>query len=188
MTARVLPLFAFLAAFFGAASAQSPAAEWSPPAPQVRAAMAKLEWLKGEWRGEGWRIMPEGREEFASHERVEPQVAGLVLLLHGRGWTKLEDGSLDEEAGHVALGVLSYDAYRRTYVFDSYVQEGYQTRGTPEVGDREFRWSHPAGPGVEMRYHARLTDDGHWFETGERCIENNCTPFFEMKLEKIDRE
>ncbi|WP_428406993.1 hypothetical protein [Hyphococcus sp.] len=185
MISRMFMLFPALAAL---TASPSLAQEGALPAPQVREAMAKLGWMKGEWDGTGWRVTPQGREDFAAHELVEPQVEGLVLLLHGRGWALHEDGSIGEEAGHLALGVLSYDAFRRTYVFDSYVKEGYQVRGNPAVGDNEFRWSHPAGPGVEMKYHARLTDDGEWLETGERCEAEACSLFLEMRLKKIGAE
>ena len=189
MPTRFITLFSLIVALAATPATAQPANQsWAPPAPVVREAMTKLDWLKGEWRGEGWRNTPEGHENFATHERVESEVDGLVLLLHGRGWALHEDGTKDDAAEHIALGVLSYDAYRKSYIFDSYVKEGYQTRGTPSVGDNEFRWSHPAGPGAEMRYHARLNDAGEWFETGERCVENVCTPFLEMRLKKIESD
>ena len=64
------------------------------------------------------------------------------------------------------------------------MKQGYQTRSDPTVGDKEYRWSHPAGPEIVMRYHAQLTVDGEWLETGEQCKAEACTKFFEMRLKK----
>ena len=161
------------------AAAQPPA----PPAPQVKAAMEKLSWLVGEWEGTGWRDGPAGRETFNAAEKVHWELDGLVLVLHGRGWDVKDSGETVE--GHKAFGVLSFDPFAQSYRFDAFVKQGYQTRSDPTVGDKEYRWSHPAGPGAEMRYHARLTDNGDWLETGEHCIEETCSPFLEMRLSKI---
>jgi hypothetical protein len=179
-------LAAVCAGILGISSAPAAAQSPQPPAPAVRAAMEKLDWLAGEWRGEGWRMSAAGRENFFVAETVEWDVDGLVLVLHGRGWSVGENGEIIE--GHKALGILSYDAYARTYRFDAFVKEGYQSRTQPVVGENEYRWSHPAGPGAEMRYHARLTGEGDWFETGERCVSDACTPFLEMRLSKTSAE
>ncbi len=154
-----------------------------PPAPVVKEAMAKLNWIVGEWRGEGWRTGPEGRETFQVAEQVDSELEGMLIVFHGRGWSIGADG--EEIPGHKAFGVLSYDAYGKTYRFDAFVKEGYQSRTEPEVGENEYRWSHPAGPGARMRYHARLTDAGEWLETGERCVEETCTQFLEMTLKRV---
>lgn len=173
-------IFIGLALGGGVAAAQAP----QPPAPIVREAMTKFAWLEGEWRGEGWRSGPSGRETFQVAEKAHFHLDDLILIVEGRGWSVGENGG--EVEGHKAFGVLSYDAYAQTYRFDAFVREGYQSRTEPEVGENEYRWSHPAGPGAEMRYHARLTDDGQWLETGERCANDNCTQIFEMRLSKAE--
>lgn len=160
------------------AMAQAPA----PPAPEVREAMQKLAWLEGEWRGAGWYNTPAGRETYEVSEKAHFHLDGLILVVQGRGWSVDEDGA--EIEGHKAFGVLSYDAYAKTYRFDAFVKEGYQSRSAPQVGENEFRWSHPAGPNAEMRYHARLSPDGEWIESGERCVAEKCTPVMEMRLSR----
>lgn len=172
----------FAAAVSSSAVAQPPA----PPAPEVRAAMQKLAWLEGEWRGAGWYNTPGGKETYEVSEKAHFHLDGLILVVHGRGWSVAEDGT--EIEGHKAFGVLSYDAYAKTYRFDAFVKEGYQSRSEPQVGENEYRWSHPAGPNAEMRYHARLSDDGEWIESGERCVAENCTPVMEMRLSRISSD
>lgn len=179
---KISPLtgtLAALAAFATQASAQT-------PAPQVRHAMAKLAWLEGEWLGQGWRAAETGRETFQVSEKAEFHLDGIVLMLHGRGWSVDENGN--EIESHKALGVLSFDPFAQAYRFSAYVKEGYQSHSTPEIGENEYRWSHPAGPGAEMRYHARLSEDGEWVETGERCAENVCTQIMEMRLTRISSD
>ncbi len=162
--------------------AQPPA----PPAPEVRAAMEKLAWLEGEWRGEGWRATSAGKETFQVSERTHFHLDGLVLVVHGRGWSADDEGN--EIEGHKAFGVMSYDAFAKTYRFDAFVKDGYQSRSEPQVGENEYRWSHPAGPDAEMRYHAWLSEDGEWIESGERCIADTCTPVMEMRLKRASSD
>ncbi len=165
----------------GTAAAQAPA----PPAPAVKAAMEKVSWLVGEWEGEGWRAGPDGAvKPFKVRETVTPKLGGLILLIEGRGSSEGEDGATIE--GHHAVGVFSYDAYARQYHFDAFVKEGYQTRATPEIGENAFTWNHPAGPGVEMRYTAQLTENGAWLETGAYCRGDDCRQTLEMRLTRID--
>ncbi|MEO1135161.1 MAG: hypothetical protein AAFW68_00960 [Pseudomonadota bacterium] len=182
---RILHLAALLAGLGPLAAAAQPP-QTQTPAPMVREAMEKLDWMVGDWRGEGWRVMPGGREEFQVDEKVRHELGGLIILVHGQGWSVAEDGSKVE--GHKAFGVFSYDAYAQSYHFDAFVKEGYQTRNRPDVGDNSFRWSHPAGPGAEMRYYARLTDAGEWLETGERCEAETCVQTFEMRLKRASTE
>lgn len=169
-------------AFSLPAFAQAP----QPPAPVVKEAMKKLGWMVGDWRGEGWRLEAAGRETFDVEETIYEELDGLLIIVKGRGWSEGPDGELIE--GHKAFGVFSYDAFARTYHFDAFVKEGYQTRNRPEVSENGFVWSHPAGPGAEMRYRARLTEAGEWLETGERCQEETCVQTFEMRLKRTSSD
>ncbi len=177
---------AILAGLSAAAAALSAAAAQPPvPAPAVQEAMTKVAWMIGEWEGEGWRTRPDGEiERFKVLERIEPKLDGLILLIEGRGWSEPADGVRIE--GHHAIGVFSYDAYARRYHFDAFVKEGYQTRSTPEIGNNTYAWSHPAGPGAEMRYTVQLTEDGAWLETGDFCREEECRQTFEMRLKRVE--
>lgn len=186
--ATAAAVFLGLSPFAGGlpAAAQPPGQQHQPPAPQVKAAMAKLAWLEGAWEGTGWRDGPHGRETFNASEKAHWELDGLVLVFHGRGWDEKDTGETVE--GHKAFGVLSFEPFSQTYHFDAFVKEGYQTRSNAEVGDNQYRWSYPAGPEMEMRFRARLTGDGEWLETGERCAGEACTKFFEMRLKKTGAE
>ena len=168
----------------GFALLSSPATAQTPPTEAVKLAMEKLSWIEGEWRGEGWRYNRNGgRDEFQVHEQLTYKLDGILLVAEGRGWSLDENGV--ETEGHKAFGVLSYDVFNQNYRFDAFVKEGYQSRSIPEVGENEYRWVVPAGPSVELRYHARLDGDGAWLETGERCVEDKCSPMMSMRLKKV---
>ena len=163
-----------------AASAQS-----EPPAQAVKEAMAKVEWMVGEWEGEGWRADPQGDvHQFNVREVVEPKLGGLILVIEGRGWREGEGGERIEN--HHAVGIFSFDAYSRQYHFDAFVREGYQSRSTPEISEGKYTWSHPAGPNAKMQYTAQLTDDGAWLETGAYCRGDDCQQTFEMRLTRAE--
>lgn len=166
-------------------SASAALAQPQPPAPAVKEAMTEVAWMVGKWEGEGWRAGPDGVvETFRVRETVKPKLGGLILLIEGRGWSESDDGATIE--GHHAIGVFSYDAHARQYHFDAFVKEGYQTRATPEISENAFTWTHPAGPGAEMRYTAQLTDDGAWLETGSYCHGDECRQTLEMRLKRSD--
>lgn len=175
-------IFMVLAGLVGPAAGQSQ----SDPAPMVRDAMEKLAWLEGDWRGEGWRATPAGKEAFQAAEKAHFHLDGLILIVEGRGWTVGDDGQ--EIEGHRAFGVLSYDPFAKTYRFDAFVKQGYQSHSQPQVGENEYRWSHPAGPGAEMRYRARLSEAGEWIESGARCGGDDCVQTMEMRLSKVRGE
>lgn len=147
-------------------------------------AMEKFSWLQGEWEGNGWRATRDGKKTFNVHEVVSTQLDGLLLIVEGRGWSIDSDGN--ETEGHKAFGVFSYDVFAKSFHFDAFVKEGYQSRNKPEVGKNEFRWSHPAGPDATMHYHARLSKSGEWIESGERCVNEVCVQTMEMRLTKIN--
>ena len=64
MTVRTAAAAVFLSVLPFAGGLSAAAQPPQPPAPQVKAAMAKLAWLEGDWEGTGWRDGPAGRETW----------------------------------------------------------------------------------------------------------------------------
>src|SRR4051812_22663049 len=80
----------------------------APPSPQAtiaaqRAALAKLGFMDGVWRGAAWSITPNGRHDIVQTERIGAFLDGSVKVLEGRGYN--EDGSV----GFNAFGIISFD-------------------------------------------------------------------------------
>ena len=189
LTVSLAALSAACASAAATPESASPATaqNYTPPAETVRAAMQKLAWLEGEWRGEGWRLNRQGeRETHHAKEIVTPQIGGIILTVEGLGWDFNDAG--EKIVGHHAFGVLSFDPQKQAYQFSAYVQQGYQSHSSPTVGENSLEWSLAAGPDVEMRYKARLNDDGEWLETGEHCTSNGCVEISGMRLTKVASE
>jgi uncharacterized protein DUF1579 len=156
-----------------------------PSAKQLEA-MRKLDFLVGEWKGEGWTEMAPGqRKSSPVRESVQPKLGGMVLLVEGLGKTKVP-GKEEEVTVHNALGILSYDERAGVYRLRSYVMSGQSTDAEAKFTDGGFQWGFKAGPSLSFRYTVKLTDKGEWFEIGELSQDGtNWRKFHEMTLQKV---
>ena len=155
------------------------------PTAQIEA-MKKLQFLVGEWKGEGWtEFVPGQRRTSPIAESVQPKLDGLVLLVQGLGKRK-DPGSQQEVIVHNALGILSYDEQAQVYRMRSYVANGRSTDAEAKFTDGGFQWAFQAGPGMRFRYTVKLTDKGEWFEIGEMSQDGTTwRKFHEMTLQKV---
>ncbi|HUS19820.1 MAG TPA: hypothetical protein VMZ25_09235, partial [Terriglobales bacterium] len=99
MIKRVLVLFAVLSltttVFAQAPTAPDPVAQ----AQQVK----KLDFIVGEWSGEGWMDLPGGvRETFTSWEKIQSKLDGVALLVEG-----LHKSKATGKVVHQTLAVIS---------------------------------------------------------------------------------
>lgn len=157
---------------------QAAAGPWDPATriADQRRAMTALSFMDGTWRGDAQSAQRSGG--FVQTERVGLMLDGTVRVVEGRGH--------DAAGGTVfnALGIISYDPVRRAYSMRSYAM-GFVGDYPIIVRPDGFSWSHPAEPGVTMRYNATIRD-GEWHEVGERVAEG-APPVraFEMRLRRI---
>ncbi len=155
--------------------AQAPA---GPPAAQV-AAMKRLSFLAGSWKGTGTIDRGPGvRKSFSQSETVAYKLGGLVLVIDGLGTAP--DGTVV----HQAFATVTFDPASGTYRFTAYDGLGRVHEGPATVGDGTFEWGMETGP-VSVRYAIRLDGAGRWAETGEMKRGNSPgQSFFEMTLAK----
>lgn len=169
----------FLLLFSGALLAQAPPA----PDPAAQAAeIKKLEFLVGEWSGEGWMDMPGGkRETFTSWEKVVKKVNGTALLVEG-----LHKSKATGEVVHETLAMLTYDPGAKNYSFRTALANGRAGNFTGTVpSENVFVWGMNS-PRSQIRYTIKLNDKGEWFEIGEFSPNGeNWRKFFEMTLRKV---
>lgn len=159
-----------------AAVAQIPAQPAGSPA--QRDALAALDFLDGEWRGEAVVMGPGGRETLTQTERVGPLLGGSVKVIEGRGYAA--DGSTEFNA----MAVLSWDERENRYRFRSWAN-GYAGDYAFERTADGFRWSAPAGPNARMEYVATVRD-GAWREVGSYVAEGQPPrPVIEMNLTRV---
>ena len=160
-------------------------ATWTLPAQALasgqRAEMKKLDWLVGNWKGEGWIQMgPQGRKEFTQTEAIQTKLDGLVLVIEGQGKSK-EDGS----PVHTALAFLSYDEGAKTFRWRAFTAEGRQTDTVAKVGTKTLEWGMEIPERGRVRYTIHLNEKGEWFEVGEICPDGQTWhKFFEMTLQR----
>ena len=165
------------------AVAATPAVSQVPPNAAARiaaqhAAMARIAYMNGIWRGPAWSLTPAGRREIIQTERIGPLLDDGVKVIEGHGY--LADGT----TGFNALGIISFDPGTSTYVLHSYAQ-GYSGDFPLRLTDTGYVWEIPAGPGAIIRYTATIADN-HWREVGER-IAGEAPPMqiFEMNLVRV---
>lgn len=80
------------------------------------AEMRKLDFLVGEWQGEGWITAAGGqRHTFKQTEHIQSKVGGHVLLIEGLG--KSQAPGEAERVVHNAFAVVSYDGTAKRWRF-----------------------------------------------------------------------
>ena len=143
-----------------------------------RNAMSQLEFLIGQWEGEGWMMTQSGtKETFKQTEHIQWKLDKSLILVEGKGMS-------EEEIVHNALALISFDPNTSTYRFQSHLANGRSGEYTGEMIEEDaFRWTIEV-PGRTIRYTITLNDQGQWFETGEFKMGEQWMQFFEMTLEK----
>jgi len=146
---------------------------------QQSAAMHRLDWMHGKWRGEARMQMPGAGEKVVTHtERVGTLLDGTVTLIEGKSF---------DDAGKApfnAFAVVSYHARTQSFSMQSYT--GGRSGNFPmTVLDKGYAWEVPAGPNAKVRYKASF-DGTTWTETGDFVAEGQpARPFFKMVLKRI---
>lgn len=171
-----LALVAVLLIMPASAYAQMPA---SPNGSEAqRAAIDRLAFLDGEWRGDATVHSPTGTLTLTQTERVGSMLGGSIKVIEGRGYAA--DGSTQFNA----MATVSWDARAGRYGFRSYAQ-GYSGDYAFEVTDDGFRWETPAGPNAKIQYVA-VVRDGTWHEVGTYVAEGQPPrQMIEMRLRRI---
>lgn len=138
----------------------------------AQTAIARLSFLVGDWRGEGFDVLASGaRQSFRSFERVTSQLDGTALLI---------------EVHHTefqGLVVVTHES-DRSYGLRLFVVGGQEIPVTATLLDeRTFVWS----PSSDKRYTIRVDVHGErWHEVGEATDDGGKTwrKIFEMSNQK----
>ena len=147
----------------------------------VRAAIAKLDFMVGRWRGTAWQQRGPERVQTNMLEIVERKLEGAVLQVEGRGSVPVPGA--DDRVVHHALGVISYDARTKTYTLRSYISSGQSGDFTLSPIDGGVVWSREV-PGGRIRNTARFTAT-EWHETGEFSSDGTTwTQIMEIRLKR----
>ena len=149
--------------------------------------MKRLDFLVGDWTGEGWIEMgPSGRSTFKQTETVQSKLNGTVVLIEGVGKGKLASTG-QEGIVHNALAVISFDSRAKKYQFRAYRADGnfVDADVTAEANSLIWGFREPQR-NAEIKYTIKLNDAGHWFEVGEFSMDGKTwRKFFEMTLQRV---
>jgi hypothetical protein len=148
--------------------------------------MKKLEFLIGEWKGEGWtEFVPGQRRTSPITETVQSKLGGTVLLVEGLGKNR-QPGKQEEVVVHHALGIISYDPSAKLYRVKTYLVDGRSVEAEARFIGSSFQWSFKTPQGFSVRYTVKLNEKGEWFETGEMSQDGNSwRQFHEMTLQRL---
>ena len=150
---------------------------------EVKEAMKQVSVIPGKWEGQGWVIDQKGEKSFSNiTENLQWKLDSTIILLEGIG--KKDDGSVV----HNALGVLSFNPFKKKFEMTSYLSSGLATNATWEVikPNEKFKWWFEDGRGGTIRYNI-TTDGSHWKEEGEYSRDGKqWNKFFEMNLVKVE--
>ena len=148
--------------------------------------MSKLNFLVGQWRGEGWILM--GRNErrtFRQNETVQSKVDGTVLMIDGLG-KGIKAGETAESVIHNAFAVISYNKDAKTFRWQAFRGDGTSFDVQPTITDKTIVWGFTDARAGEIRFTIKINEKGQWFEIGELSRDTGKTwlKFFEMTLDK----
>lgn len=160
--------------------AQRPA----PPTAALRE-LAKLKFLAGNWRGEGWmEFGPGQRQPFTSREEVQFKLDGVLLVIEGIHHTRFPGQSTDTKIHH-AFAAITYDETAKDYRVQAHKADGKSVDARGSFQDGAFIWGFKDPRLGHLRFTIRLNAQGQWHETGERSPDGQSwTQYLEMKLSK----
>lgn len=147
--------------------------------------MKKLEFLVGNWQGEGWMEFAPGERRKASvTETVQSKLGGRVFIIEGLGKAKFPNRA-EEVVVHNAFAFLYFDQTAKRYVMRAFLANGNAVDADTNFQDGVFEWSMQIPQG-KIRYKVRLNDQGQWVETGEMSQDGKSwRQFFEMTLNRL---
>jgi hypothetical protein len=147
--------------------------------------MKKLDFLIGNWQGEGWmEFGPGQRHKSSVTESVQTKLGGRVFIIEGLGKAKLPNRS-EETVVHNAFAFLYYDQTAKRYAMRAFLANGNAVDAETSFQDGVFEWRLQIPQG-NVRYKIKLNDQGQWFEVGEISQDGKTFhQFFEMTLSRV---
>lgn len=148
------------------------------------AEMKKLEWMVGEWRGQGTAEYAPGMKGTSDvHEIIKKQLDGLTYSVEGIGTRKGPDGK--DIKVHHAFAMIRWSPECKCYRFPSQTMMGSFADAEMRIVGETVVWGFKTNMG-EFRYTLRQTPKGQWHEIGERSMDGKTwVPFFEMLLDRM---
>lgn len=156
--------------------------------PEIR----KLDFLVGEWQGEGWiEFVPGQRRTSKVKEVAQSKAGGQVLMIEGLGKAKLP-AKEQEVVVHDAFALAWYDSDAKRFRMQAFRAGGGAVDSVTAVdadiavSDRNLVWGFRDSRAGQIRFSIKLDEAGRWFEIGELSQDGKSwRKFFEMTLQKV---
>lgn len=175
-------LQALLLGFAVLLSAGQPVAAQGSDGSANRAAIERLAFMVGRWRGDAWMLRGSERVQTAMTETVEAKLGGTVLQVEGQGIVSGPVGT-EPRVVHHALAVISFDAQTAAYGLRSYLANGHSGDFLLTLVPGGVSWSRET-PGGRIRNTAQISN-GEWREIGEFSRDGTTwTQIMEMHLRR----
>ena len=127
-----------------------------------RAALQKLDFLAGNWAGEGRMFRGGQAVEFLQTERAEYKLDGLLLFIEGMGRSKASGAVMLQ-----ALGIISYDDETRSYHLRAFNDGRYLDTEVKLAEDgKGLSWGFTLGE-IRTKSLLRMNEQGQWTEVHE---------------------
>ena len=148
--------------------------------------LRKLDFLAGEWEGDGWiEFGPGERHTFRQKESIQSKAGGHVLLIEGLGKGKLQSTG-EEGVVHNAFAVVSYDKEAKRFRFLAWRATGDSVDADVIVAEKSLVWGFRDPRAGQIRFTIKLDSAGRWVEIGETSRDGQTwRKFFEMTLQKV---
>ncbi len=143
---------------------------------EVKSKIEKLDFMIGEWKGEGWIMDSKTREKqnFEQAESIQYGLDGTIIQIQGKG---LSDGRIV----HDALAII-HPNEEGDYFFTSFLGDGRSGKYEAVHEGEKIIWTIPTPQG-EVRYTITIAD-GKWNEKGDFGMNGQWYPFFEMNFKQ----
>ena len=130
-----------------------------------RAAMKKLEFLAGTWRGPASVSRGPGEPlKLIQSENVQYKLDGLVMLIEGEG------RNADGKRVFGALATVNYDEATGTYRFRAH-NDGRFLDTELKIERNGFSWGYTAGP-LKVSNTMHVDEQGNWVEVTDSVYNN----------------
>lgn len=153
--------------------------------------MGMLNFLLGEWKGEGWMEEGQGqRQTFQVKQSAKLKSGGWALLVEGLG-TAGVPGRPERFIIHYVFTLLSYDWKAKVFRLRAYRELEGLIDAEAKVSEEELVWAYQASFPRRRVRHVRITirrnEKGQWHEIAEQSDDDGKTwqKDFEMLLNRV---
>ncbi len=172
-------------------SNEVPAQQKEPPkgadAAKTESKMAPLDFLVGDWKGEGWIQMGREKKTFEINESFTRKLNNSLVVVEGVG-TNVDEKTGEKKVIHNAYGIFYFDAASGKIAFRYFKEGGEEGFTNPEFSENKMIWGFVAEPTqTKIRFTETIDENGNWVEIGEAMPKgmDQWFQFFYMKLKKV---